>query len=109
MSPTDAAMLGPEIADGSRLYRAVFVDEKGLQTHNYWEAADKVFDNRIRAGEVRVEMFRFTVPSDASGEFEAEATLRYLRYPSGFAKRLEIPPAESVLVAKASKIIKIAP
>jgi hypothetical protein len=109
MSPTDAAMLGPEIADGSRLYRAVFVDEKGLQTHNYWEAADKVFDNRIRAGEVRVEMFRFTVPSDASGELEAEATLRYLRYPSGFAKRLEIPPAESVLVAKASKIIKIAP
>ncbi|RRS36197.1 MAG: hypothetical protein NV67_08340 [Gammaproteobacteria bacterium (ex Lamellibrachia satsuma)] len=108
LNPTDAALLGTEIADGSRLYRAIVVDTEGQQTLNNWEAVDKVFDNRLKAGEVRREMFRFTLPADASGSLEAEVALRYLRYPPGFVTRLGIAPADSVLMARTSRIIKIA-
>ncbi|MBL3529354.1 MAG: hypothetical protein JMN27_17110 [gamma proteobacterium endosymbiont of Lamellibrachia anaximandri] len=108
MNPTDAALLGTAIADGSRLYRAIVVDTAGQQTLNNWEAVEKVFDNRLKAGEVRREMFRFTLPIDASGSLEAEVTLRYLRYPPGFVTRLGIAPADSVLMARASRIIEIA-
>lgn len=107
MSSTDAELLGPEVTRGSRLYRAIVVDKKGKQTLNNWEAVSKVFDNRLKAGEVRREMFRFTLPPEASGNLEASVSLRYLRYPPGFVKSSEISPAESVLIAGVSKTIKI--
>ena len=106
-SPGDSILLGTEIAQGSRLYRAIVVDKKGRQTLNNWEAVFKVFDNRLEASEIRQEMFRFSVPADLSGKLEVEATLRYLRYPAAFATDLGMTPANSVLVAIAAKIIDI--
>ncbi len=107
MSVSDVPLLGNQITQGSRLYRAVLVDSEGRQTFNNWQAVAKVFDNRLKAGEIRREMFRFTVPADALGNLDVEAKLYYLRYPPAFMTRLGMKPAKNILVAKESKIIKI--
>ncbi|MCU7807344.1 MAG: hypothetical protein KZQ73_05680 [Candidatus Thiodiazotropha sp. (ex Semelilucina semeliformis)] len=106
-NPADKALNGTAISPGSRLYRAILVDREGQPTLNKWEAVDKVFDNRLQAGEERRELFSFTLPADASGSLEVDATLRYLRYPPGTEKRLGIDTVDSVLVAKANKIIQV--
>lgn len=106
-SPADKALNGTDISPGSRLYRAILVDREGQPTLNKWEAVDKVFDNRLQAGEGRRELYRFTLPADVSGSVEVDAVLRYLRYPPGVAKRLGSDTVDSVLVAKANKIIQI--
>jgi len=107
MSVSNTLSLDNEITPGSRLYRAVLVDSKGRQTFNNWQAVSKVFDNRLKAGEIRREMFRFTVPADALGNLDVEVKLYYLRYPPAFVTRLGMKPAKNILVAKESKIIKI--
>ena len=107
MNTNDAALFGNEVVEGSRVYRAIVVDRNGRQTLNYWEARNKVFDNRLQAGEARIEMYRFTLPEDLAEDLVAVATLHYLRYPPGFAARLGIVPAPSVLVSKAHTEISV--
>lgn len=106
-NPADKALNDTAISPGSRLYRAILVDREGQPTRNKWEAFDKVFDNRLQAGEGRRELYRFTLPADVSGSVEIDAVLRYLRYPPGIAKHVGIDTVDSVLVAKANKIIQI--
>ena len=101
MNPADVKLSDSEITEGSRIYRAILVDAKGQPTLNNWEAVNKVFDNRLEAGEVRREMFRFTLPVNAKGNLEIEVKLRYLRYPPGFA------PADSVMMAQVRKKIEM--
>ena len=103
----DKTLYGAVISPGSRVYRAILVDRKGVPTLNKWEAVDKIFDNRLQAGETRREMYQFNLPADASGPLEADVTLRYLRYPPGVSKRLGVGNVDGVIIAKADKVIQI--
>jgi hypothetical protein len=101
----DAAVLGSDVPDGRRVYRAICVDENGQQTLYSFDAAKIAFDNRLQASEIRKEFFSFKVPHDVGAEFSLIAKLYYLRYPSNFAETLGVPQAKPVELASTHKKI----
>ncbi len=48
-----------DVTKGSRVYRAILVDEKGKQTLSSYKATRIAFDNRLSAAEIRKEVYRF--------------------------------------------------
>jgi hypothetical protein len=96
----DARLVGPEIPNGSRVYRAIFTDAEGQATLDSYDAVAKLFDNRLKAAEQRKESYRLTIPEGVKGDPMIEATLKYLSYSSTFADRLGLPKAEPVIVAR---------
>jgi hypothetical protein len=98
----DAAILGDEVPRGARVYRAVFTDPDGNRTLMSYDAKERVFDNRLEAGEIREEEFELSVLGDMQGWVIIEAKLYYLRFPAEFAKRLRIRPVGSVQFAAGS-------
>ena len=96
----DARLIGPEIPKGSRVYRAIFADAKGQATLNSYDAVAKLFDNRLKAAEKRMESYQFTIPEGVKGDLSIEATLRYLPYSSTFTDGLGLPKPEAVIVAR---------
>ena len=96
----DAQLIGPEIAKGNRVYRAIFTDAEGQATLDSYDAVAKLFDNRIKAAEKRAESYRLTLPQGVQGKISIEATLRYLPYSSLFGDRLGLPRPEPVIVAR---------
>lgn len=97
------------VPDGSRLYRSVFLDPEGWETLAFYDAAERVFDNRLASGEVRREEFTGRVPGDAAGtDLVISVEVFYLRYPPGFAADLGQPTVEPVRVASASTAVPIA-
>ncbi|HSB70654.1 MAG TPA: multiheme c-type cytochrome [Candidatus Methylomirabilis sp.] len=103
----DQLLLGQDIPKGSRIYRAIFVDETGKPTLSSYDAVEVVFDNRLDAGEIREERYHLTVPADARGTLRLQASLNYLPYPSSFSRRLGLGMAESVEVASTQKSLSI--
>lgn len=95
----DAQLLGKDVAPGSRIYRAIFVDANGRQTLHSWEATRIAFDNRLPAGSIVKEAYALDLPADFSGPLEVEARLRYLAYPSSFAALMDLAPSPVVDVA----------
>jgi hypothetical protein len=96
----DESVLGNDVPQGARTYRAVYFDELNQQTLSSYEAAKIVWDNRLEAGERRVEPYEAQIPEGAVGPLQLEARLVYLSYPTALAKRLEVPAATPVEVAK---------
>jgi hypothetical protein len=88
-----------DVPIGSRVYRALYVDEGGQETTASFHAAAIEHDNRLNASEVRQERYRFRLPETASGEVELVGKLYYLSYPGSFAERLGLPPSELVEIA----------
>ncbi|MEW5746825.1 MAG: multiheme c-type cytochrome [Nitrospirota bacterium] len=105
--PSDREILGDDVPEGSRMYRAVFADKEGAQTLSSYNALRAVFDNRLGAGEVRKETYRIKLPADGGTMLSIAVSLRYLPYPSSFAKRLGTPKPEPVEVAAARKDIPL--
>ena len=105
--PEDARILGTDVPEGSRIYRAVYFDAQGHHTLSSWDAAAIVHDNRLEAGERRVEVYSFTVPKGAAGAVRLDARLRYRSYPTAFATWTSLPAAEPVDVASASAELRI--
>jgi DNA-directed RNA polymerase subunit RPC12/RpoP len=107
----DAQLLGADIPPGSRVYRSIFVDMAGVQTLASYHAARIVFDNRLKAEEVRTERYSFRVPDGAREPLVFTARARYLPYPGSFARALSIPPAAPHLLAETQKplIISLTP
>jgi len=103
----DQEILGEDIPKGSRIYRAVFLDETGKQTLSSYKAVKIAFDNRLEASEIRKETFQFIVPPDARGSMVLRAALYYLPYPSSFADRLGVRNPEPVEVASAEAEIPL--
>jgi hypothetical protein len=101
----DAQLLGADIPAGSRIYRSIFVDAAGVPTLASYNAARIVFDNRLKAEEVRTERYSFRVPDDAREPLVLTARARYLPYPKSFARALSLPPAEPQLLAEAQKTL----
>lgn len=98
----EARSLGKDVAPGSRLYRALFVDERGQPTLQSWDARRIAFDNRLPAGGTVREAYALDLPTDVRGPLTLEARLRYLAYPASFAAAMDLPPAEPVEVARAT-------
>ena len=107
--PEDRAALGAAFPSGKRVYRAVFVDGEGKQTHSMIDAARKIVDNRLETAAVRTERYAWRVPSDAKGSVQLVARLNYVAYPLSFATRLDLPPASTTLVSKAQHTLTVAP
>lgn len=99
--------LGASVPAGKRVYRAVFQDRKGRVTGSLLEAARVRFDNRLNAAEVRREAYTLAVPRDAKGDLALTASLYYAPYPLPFAKRLDLPAAKPVLVARATTPLQV--
>jgi hypothetical protein len=102
-SKEDAKILGKDVAPGSRIYRAIFLDEGGKQTLQSWDAVRIGFDNRLPAGAVVKEPYSLELPKDVRGPVTIEAKLRYLAYPASFAGLMDLAKAPAVDVAAAAK------
>ena len=103
----DALVLRKDVPEKSRLYRAVCVDENGVQTLFSYNASKIIFDNRLNASEVRKETYNFVVPGDANGTMEFRAYLRYLPYPGSFAGKIGVPESVMIEIASAEKTIHV--
>jgi hypothetical protein len=103
----DSEVLKGDVPDGNRIYRAILVDKNGKQTFSSYDAVKAVFDNRLNAGEVRKETYHFRIPQDDENKLFLSATLKYLPYPSFFARRLGQPDPEPVEIASSSIEISI--
>ncbi len=103
----DREVLGDDVPEGSRIYRAVFVDAEGKQTLSFYDAARIVFDNRLGAAEVRKEIYQLRPPRTAGERLSLKASLYYLPYPSSFADRLGLPRPEPVEIASAVREIPL--
>jgi hypothetical protein len=96
-----------DVPAGSRIYRSVFIDQSGRPTLASYQAVKIVFDNRLKAEEVRKEHYKFTIPDDARGSLYFTAMVKYVRYPSGFAARLNIDKIDPVIISAVTKELKI--
>jgi len=96
----DSILLGPEVPEESRIYRAVFADSAGQATLDSYNAVATLFDNRLKAAEKRKESYRFMIPEGAKGDITIKATLKYLPYSSAFTSRFGLPTPEAVIVAQ---------
>jgi nitrate/TMAO reductase-like tetraheme cytochrome c subunit len=101
--------LGADIPAGSRVYRSVFVDAAGAPTLASYRATRIVFDNRLKAEEVRQERYLFRIPDDFRGPLAFTARIRYLPYPVSFARALGLPPAAPQLLVETGKFLVITP
>jgi hypothetical protein len=103
----DARLLGTEVPKGSRIYRAIFADSSGQATLDSYDAVEKLFDNRLKAGEKRRESYRLTaVPREAEKDLLIEATLKYLPYSSSFTDRFGLSKPEAVIVARGEMLFR---
>lgn len=100
-SAWDKANLGDEVPRGARLYRAVFEDPNGEQALEAYRAAKKLFDNRLGAGERRVERFEYTVPYSLNegDDLHVVASLKYRTAPAHYYERFELEPRPPVQLA----------
>jgi hypothetical protein len=98
----DETLLGKDVPAGSRLYRAIFFDERNEQTLSSYEATRVVWDNRLEPGERRTEPFELELPKGVTGPIQLEARLVYLSYPSALARKMSVAAAEPVEVARAT-------
>ncbi len=97
----DQEVFGAGIPEGARVYRSVFAGSDELETLSFYNAKQRLFDNRLGPGEKRRESFRLRLPAGVAGDATIRATLTYRRYPDGFARRLGQKPVRPVVVATA--------
>lgn len=103
----DREFTAADVREGSRVYRTIFADENGVPTQSSYNAAKIVFDNRLKADELRKETYHFRVPHDAGGSILFTAMLNYQPYPSSFAKRLGIAETAPVKFGLATKKLAV--
>ncbi|UCH81976.1 MAG: hypothetical protein JSW20_04950 [Nitrospiraceae bacterium] len=101
--PSDAEILGNKIADGMRIYRSIYVDKESRHTLASYEAVRIIFDNRIRACEMREETYDFEITDNAGDSITIEAGLYYMPYPAAFAEKLDLPEPEAFEISSIKK------
>lgn len=106
-TPADARVLGAQIRSGSRVYRALYLDGSGRPSLLSSEAVKKVFDNRLKAGEVRREEYLLQLPDQYVGTVDVTATLYYQGAPASFTGRLGVPDFKPVVVTTTTKRMTI--
>ncbi len=105
----DETLLAGDVPPGSRIYRAVFFDADKRQTLASYDAVQVVWDNRLGSGEQRLEPYELAIPADLSGPIRLQARLVYQRYPTSFAKRMEVAAPKPVQVAVATVDLEVIP
>jgi len=103
----DDLFVGKDVPSGARVYRAVLFNDRNEQTLSSYEATRVIWDNRLDAGERRVEPYELAIPKNAAGPVQLEARVVYLSYPSALARKMSVPPAEPVEVARTSAEIPL--
>jgi len=102
--PDDECILaGTAVPGGRRIYRAVFVDKHGRRASSFIDASKIIFDNRLDAGEVRLEKYYLKVPPDYSGKILLSVAINYLAAPTSFTQRLGIPDYKNVKINSLQK------
>ena len=101
----DKLVLRDDVPEKSRLYRAVCVDKSGTQTLFPFDASLIIFDNRLKASEVRRETYSFSVPGNAKGAMKFIASLRYIQYPPSFAEKVGVPASVPIEIAAAERTV----
>jgi hypothetical protein len=103
--PFDQEILGEDIPRGTRIYRAIVVDNTDRQTLSTYNAVKVLFDNRLKAAELREETYYLKVPEYVKDQIILRADLNYLPYPSSFSRRFGLPNGESWKITSASKTL----
>lgn len=103
----DREAIKDDIPEGSRVYRALFVDKRGRRTLASYNAAKIISDNRLGAAEIRKETYDFRIPDNAGNKLYLYAHLNYLPYPTVFAKKLGLAKPDTVVIASEKKIISL--
>ena len=91
------------VPGGRRIYRAIFADKHGRRASSFIDANRIIFDNRLDAGEVRLEKYYVKVPPDFSGKILVSIAINYLAAPTSFTKRLGIPDYKNVKINSIQK------
>ena len=82
------------------------LDADGKPTMSAYDAVKIAFDNRLEASEVRKESYLIPVPAGTT-EIALSASLYYMAYPPAFAKRLDLPVPNPVIIAAANKRVEV--
>jgi hypothetical protein len=106
-APDDTAILKNDVPVGSRLYRSVLVNAAGRQSLFEYGKYKNVFDNRLKANEIRKEGYYLKLPDNFSGKVTIDAFLYYKSAPTTYTRRMQIPDVASVLVASQKKQVTI--
>lgn len=101
----DQRILGKNIPEGRRIYRTILVDQRGKRTLVFYDAVKIIFDNRLKAGEIRKETYSFKIPRAAKGTLSLAAELYFFPYPGSFAQRLGLPQPQAVKIASVKRDI----
>jgi len=96
-------LAGAAVPGGRRIYRAIFVDKHGRRASSFIDAYKIIFDNRLDAGEVRLEKYYVKVPPDYSGKILVSIDINYLAAPTSFTQRLGIPDYKNVKINSIQK------
>lgn len=108
-SPFDTALLGDDVPKGARLYRAVFADAQGTPSLFHTETVSNLFDNRLKAEEIRNEALSIHLPVDYTGSINLSAKLCYRGVPSSFTRSLGVEDVAPVVIASVEQKITIIP
>ena len=65
------------------------------------------FDNRLEAGRVRTEHYRWEIPPSLTGQATVMAVLYYTAYPHSFSKRLQLPTAKDNPITNARNMLTV--
>lgn len=104
-TPYDSALFS-SIPKGARVYRAVFGDKGGVPVASVFDASQSLFDNRLKALEVRKEQYLIVIPNQLQKPIRIEARLMYLLYPATLASTLGVTPAHPVVISRAEKLLE---
>lgn len=107
-SQDDATILGDDVPVGSRIYRTVLMNSAGRQSLYQYDAIKNIFDNRLKAEEIRYESYYLEIPDGFSGNLKVEAALYYRGAPSSFMKRIKVRDVPPVLISEKQTMITIA-
>lgn len=109
MTPEDGEILAGAVPEGSRIYRAIFVDREERRTATFIDAVRIAFDNRLGPAEVRREQYTVSLPPGYDGLVEVRSRLCYLNAPPSFTRRLGLPDFQPVVIAEDLSFFNLSP
>jgi hypothetical protein len=105
----DGAIARDAITEGDRIYHSIFISpayngDKVTYAQYY---ADRIYSNRLKPWQTRVENYSWNIPADATGSLTIQAVLNFRRMPDSMADFLGIMRRPIVQVNSASGIINL--
>jgi len=97
------------LPEGDRLYHSIFISPAytGAKITYAQYYADRIYSNRLKPGEPRVENYSWNIPPDAVGSLEIRAALNYRRMPDSMADYLKIMRRPIVRVSAAGAVVTL--